>query len=250
MRKLFTLVFFSVFLSLTAQDELRINMWYGTIGNQDVQEHLKNEKYFKEMWQQQKDAGMLSGWEMWELINPYNDDLETTYLYVKMYSKENRESKNSIRGIPEGMDQVAWDQIRENHLDRFTKIFSVDVAYKGGFNNSTSEAKPADIAVINYMNVNWYKAYEYENMELKTFMPINKKNGMKAWGLTKVLNHFGADREINYMTVDFYDTLDEVYLIRSNTAAMTKEAINTNKKMDQIRTLKSSDIFRLVDYLD
>ncbi len=186
MRKLFTLVFFSVFLSLTAQDELRINMWYGTISNQDVQEHLKNEKYFKEMWQQQKDAGMLSGWEMWELINPYNDDLETTYLYVKMYSKENRESKNSIRGIPEGMDQVAWDQIRENHLDRFTKIFSVDVAYKGGFNNSTSEAKPADIAVINYMNVNWYKAYEYENMELKTFMPINKKNGMKAWGLTKV----------------------------------------------------------------
>ena len=65
-----------------------------------------------------------------------------------------------------------------------------------------------------------------------------------------MLNHFGADREINYMTVDFYDTLDEVYLIRSNTAAMTKEAINTNKKMDQIRTLKSSDIFRLVDYLD
>ena len=89
MKKLFTLVFFSVFLSLTAQDELRINMWYGTISNQDVQEHLKNEKYFKEMWQQQKDAGMLSGWEMWELINPYNDDLETTYLYVKMYSKEN-----------------------------------------------------------------------------------------------------------------------------------------------------------------
>jgi hypothetical protein len=52
------------------------------------------------------------------------------------------------------------------------------------------------------------------------------------------------------MTVDFYDDLEEVYERRSNTSAISKEVLNANKKMDQIRTLKSSDIFRLVDYLD
>ncbi|MDG1653311.1 MAG: hypothetical protein P8H87_07570 [Flavobacteriaceae bacterium] len=250
MKKLFTLLFLSVLFSLSAQSDMRVNLWYGTISNEDIKDHLENEKYFKEVWQQQKDAGNLTNWEMWELINPYSDALEKTYLYIKMTTKENRENNKPVRGMPDGMDEVTWKQISDKHLSRFKKVFSVDTAYKGGFNNSAAEGKPANIAVINYMNVNWYKAYEYENMELKTFMPINKSNGMKAWGLTKVLNHFGADREVNYMTVDFYDDLEEVYERRSNTSAISKEVLNANKKMDQIRTLKSSDIFRLVDYLD
>ncbi len=103
---------------------------------------------------------------------------------------------------------------------------------------------------MNYMNVDWYKNFEYENMELKTFMPINKANGMKAWALTKVLDQLGTDRKVNYLTVDFYDSLEEIYTRRSNTASLSKEVVAANKKIDQIRSLISSDIFQLVDYLE
>jgi len=100
------------------------------------------------------------------------------------------------------------------------------------------------------MSVDWYSQANYESMELQTFMPLNKKNGMRAWALTKVLNQLGVERKTNYYTVDLYNTLEEIYTQRSNTSKMSKSVIDANKKIDKIRTLLSSDIFRLVDYLD
>jgi hypothetical protein len=187
---------------------------------------------------------------MWQLINPNEASTEITYLYVKLYTEENRKNTSQISGIPEGLDAETWNIIREKHLSHFNKIYSTDVSYKGGFNNSTEGSKPADYAVINSMSVDWYKQADYESMELKTFMPLNKKNGMRAWGLTKVLDQLGVERKTNYYTVDFYNTLEEIYTQRSNTSKMSKSVIDANKKIDKIRTLLSSDIFRLVDYLD
>ena len=81
-----TLFLFSLLigLSVSAQEgEMRINMWYGTINNSDVEEHLALEKHFKSVWKQQRDAGLLINWEMWQLINPHEASTETTYLYTK-----------------------------------------------------------------------------------------------------------------------------------------------------------------------
>ena len=251
MKKVLFLFTLLIGLTVSAQEgEMRINMWYGTINNSDVEEHLVLEKHFKSIWKQQKDAGLLTKWEMWQLINPSEATTETTYLYVKFYSEENRENSAQISGIPEGLDAETLDVITEKQMSHFTKIYSTDVSYKGGFNNSVEGSKPADYAVINSMSVDWYSQTNYESMELKTFMPINKKNGMRAWGLTKVLDQLGVERKTNYYTVDFYNTLEEIYTQRSNTSKMSKSVIDANKKIDKIRTLLSSDIFRLVDYLD
>ena len=96
MKKVLFLFTLLIGLSVSAQEgEMRINMWYGTINNSDVEEHLVLEKHFKSIWKQQKDAGLLTKWEMWQLINPSEATTETTYLYVKFYSEENR--KNSVQ---------------------------------------------------------------------------------------------------------------------------------------------------------
>ena len=251
MKKLLFLFTLLVGQSFFAQEgETRINMWYGTINNSDVEEHLALEKHFKSVWKQQKEAGLLANWEMWQLLNPDKASTETTYLYVKFYTEENRKKSASISGIPEGLDAETWDIITDTQMSHFKKIYSTDVSYKGGFNNSVEGTKPADYAIINSMNVDWYRQAEYESMELKTFMPINKKNGMNAWALTKVLDQFGTERKINYYTVDFFDTLEEIYTMRSNTSKMNKSDVDANKKMDQIRSLLSSDIFKRIDYLD
>jgi len=251
MKKVLFLFTLLIGLTVSAQEgEMRINMWYGTINNSDVEEHLVLEKHFKSIWKQQKDAGLLTKWEMWQLINPSEATTETTYLYVKFYSKENRKNSVQLSGLPEGLDAETLEVITEKQMSHFTKIYSTDVSYKGGFNNSVEGSKPADYAVINSMSVDWYSQANYESMELQTFMPLNKKNGMRAWALTKVLNQLGVERKTNYYTVDFYNTLEEIYTQRSNTSKMSKSVIDANKKIDKIRTLLSSDIFRLVDYLD
>lgn len=250
MKKILLLMMLACFSVFGQEGEMRINMWYGTIDNADLEEHLAFEKHYKSIWKQQKDAGNLSGWEMWQLINPHEASTQTTFLYVKFYTEENRKNNKPISGVPDGLDQASWDLISSKQIGHFKKIRSTDVSYKGGFNNSTAGSKPASYAVINNMNVDWYKQAEYEDMELKTFMPINKANGMMAWGLTKVLDQLGTERKTNYYTVDFYNSLDEIYTQRSNTSKMSKNVVEANKKIDQIRTLLSSDIFRLVDYLE
>lgn len=48
-------------------------------------------------------------------------------------------------------------------MSHFKKIYSADEFYKGGFNNSVEGTKPADYAIINSMNVDWYKQPDYES---------------------------------------------------------------------------------------
>lgn len=230
-----------------AQGGLRVNMWYGTVPSDQVEEHLAFEKYFKEIWENQKKAGNISGWEMWEIINPYSDALETTYLYVSFTTAENRKNNAYYETVPKGLDENSWKLIREKQIGHYSKVFNLVADYKGGFGGDV-DSPPHPYGVINYMDVDWYKSYEYEEMELKTFMPINKSNGMLGWGLVKVLNHFGSQRPVNYMTVDFYESLDQIYELRANTAKISAAALAANKKIDKIRTLRSSDIIKLIDY--
>ena len=80
MKKLFFVFTLLISLSVLAQDgEMRINMWYGTIDNSDVEEHLALEKHFKSIWKQQRDAGILGNWEMWQLINPNEENTNCNY---------------------------------------------------------------------------------------------------------------------------------------------------------------------------
>ena len=123
MKKLLFLFTLLVGQSFFAQEgETRINMWYGTINNSDVEEHLALEKHFKSVWKQQKEAGLLANWEMWQLLNPNEASTETTYLYVKFYTEENRKKSASISGIPEGLDAETWDIISDTQMSHFKKI--------------------------------------------------------------------------------------------------------------------------------
>ena len=72
--------------------EMRINMWYGTVNNSDVEEHLDISKNTLNLFGNKLRDATLTNWEMWQLVNP--DGSETTYLYVKFYTEENR--KNSV----------------------------------------------------------------------------------------------------------------------------------------------------------
>ncbi len=71
-------------------------------------------------------------------------------------------------------------------------------------------------------------------------MPIHQEQGTKSgWGLHKVLNHFGAEKPVNYITADFYDKLETIYAGFNASEPMGKDMIATLKEMDEMRTLES-----------
>ena len=131
-------------------------------------------------------------------------------------------------------------------MEHYLKNYQVLVSLKGGYGPQAT-GQPADYAVLNYMEVDGYRAAEYEAMELETFMPIHQEQGTKSgWGLHKVLNHYGADKPVNYITADFYDNLETIYANINATDPMGKDVVSTLKKMDEMRTLSRSHIIKRV----
>ena len=99
--------------------------------------------------------------------------------------------------------------------------------------------------VANYMAVDIYKQYEYEQMELKAGSNYSQ-NGRAAWGFGKILSRFGSDHEVNYITYDFYESMDAILSTRNNTIKSSKAQMEVWKSYDDLRELKDSNIMTLI----
>ena len=73
------------------------------------------------------------------------------------------------------------------------------------------------------MEVDPYQTAAYEKMEIETFLPMFKDQEIrKGWALHKVLNHFGSEKSLNYITADFYSSLQLIYESRNGSIAMNE----------------------------
>ena len=61
-----------------------------------------------------------------------------------------------------------------------------------------------------------------------------------------MLNRFGADQEINYLTFDFYNSMDQILEGRNGTVQFTEAQLDTWKAFDKIHTLKNTHILTLI----
>lgn len=238
---LFLLFCCFVFNAALAQEELYVNLWYGQIKNEDVERHLElEEKFYKKFHQQRIASGEILGWDLWKITNPDPNEMTTTFIYAHLMPKAT--AKMSPVDQLAGVSKEDWANAQKEAMGHYLKNYQVLVSLKGGYGPQAT-GEPADYAVLNYMEVDNYRAAEYEAMELETFMPIHQEQGTKSgWGLHKVLNHFGAEKPVNYITADFYEDLETIYAGYNATEPMGKEGMNSLKKMDEMRTLARSHI--------
>jgi len=233
-------------LPMDAQSEIYVTLWYGQIKNTDVQDHLEIEReYYSKMWKEQINQGNIVGWDMWEIMNPDVNEMTTTFIYVTLHTTPTF-STNPVNSIP-GKSNIDWRTAQRKAMSHYVKNYSVVMSVKGGY-GPQREGTPPEFAVLNYMKVNPYRAADYERTELEDFMPRFKENDTirKGWGLHKVLNHYGTERPINYVTADFYDSYEAILKDRDNTGELSEEDMAFWKGFDEVRTLVDSHIVRLV----
>jgi hypothetical protein len=233
-------------LSMSAQSDFYVTLWYGQVKNSDAQSHIEIEReYYTKMWKEQINQGNIMGWDMWQIINPDVNEMTTTFIYVTLHNTPSF-SVSPVNSIP-GKSDKDWQAAQKEAMSHYVKNYSVVTSVKGGYGPQMG-GTPPEYAVINYMEVDPYRAAEYERAELEDFMPAFKENDKvrKGWGLHKVLNHYGTENPINYVTVDFYDSYDAILMARDNTGAMSEEDMAFWKKFDEVRTLADSHIIRLV----
>lgn len=231
---------------LQAQDEMYVNLWYGQVKNADVERHLElEEKYYSMFHKERIKRGEIVGWDLWQITNPDVNEMTTTFIYAHLTTKSTGGGYPSIDKLP-GVSASEWANVQKEAMGHYLKNYQVLLSLKGGYGPQAS-GQPADYAVLNYMEVDGYRAAEYEAMELETFMPIHQEQGTKSgWGLHKVLNHFGAEKPVNYITADFYDKLETIYAGYNATDPMGKDMIATLKQMDELRTLSRAHIIKRI----
>ena len=237
---------FCFVISINAQDKLYVNLWYGKVKNENVEKHLElEEKFFSKYHKERIKNGDIIGWDMWKIVNPAANDMTTTFVYAHLttsLSGGNNPSIDKLEGISAGDWRAAQIQANRNYV----RNYQVFVSLKGGY-GPQANGTPPPVVVLNYMDVMPYKAAEYEKMELETFMPSHKEAGLrKGWGLHKVLNHYGSDQAFNYITADFYDSLETLYSSIDQTNPLSDDQVKNSQAMNEIRDLKRAHIMTLV----
>ena len=236
----------AVIFQTHAQDQLYASLWYGQIKTQDLDRHLTLEKNVYTKYHQARiDRGEISGWDIWQITNPDVNDMTTTLIYVHLMDSPVGGDYPVIDAL-EGVSAEEWAAAQEEAMGHYLKNFQVIVSVKGGY-GPQGDDHPADYCVLNYMEVDPYRVAEYEQMELEQFMPMFKaqveKNG---WALHKVINHFGADRPVNYITADFYNDLATIYEGYNTSNPLGEDAQEMLREMDKLRTLKNAHILKRI----
>ena len=78
---------------------------------------------------------------------------------------------------------------------------TIMTTYKGGF--APINDKPVEFVQLDFMNVDPTRQYDYEQMELKNFMPEHKKNKLvKGWALHRIVNPHPESGD-DYITGNF-----------------------------------------------
>ena len=238
---LFTLLLISGWA--TAQ-ELYVGLHYITVKSEDAQGLIELEKnYFSKLHKAAIDRGEKIGWDMWQLTNS-TDVGHTTFVYAHLQPSldtSNLGGGNSSQEFSEKELQMA----RAQWGGKVVKARFIMTVFKGGFVPAAGE-KPASIGVLSHMEVDPTRMYEYEQTELKRFMPAFKSNPMvKGWGLHKILDPL-AEGAPNYLTANFYDDMSAVYKNSEMTGRTSRQQQADYSAILKLRHMSRVDVLQLV----
>mgnify|MGYP001158262784 CR=1 FL=1 len=241
MKKILSLILFLLFTISFSQENPIVYLDYVTVLNTDIEKHINAEKnIFSKMHKEQIDMGNKIGWDMWQISNNRYGEPTTTFLYVHINTDSNMSYTPS-----KIFTEYELREHQEQYASRIVKTGNLTLSIKGSYGIKPGD-KPFKYMVANYMAVDVYKQYEYEQMELKSAGPNYAQNGRSGWGFGKILSRFGTNHEVNYLTFDFYNSMNDILNLRSNTFKFTKSQLAIWKSQDKLRELKNSHIMTLI----
>ena len=117
-------------------------------------------------------------------------------------------------------------------------------SYKGGF--APINETPVKYVQLSFMNVNPTSHYDYEQMELKDFMPSHKSNKLlKGWSLHRIsIPH--AESEDDYLTANFFESMEDIYRNTDGVTQLSKQQKMNYQKILDIREMTKVEVLSLV----
>ena len=240
MKKLFFTFLLFTFVAV-AQKNMPVGMHYVTVKSSDANKLIELEKnYFSKLHKNAIDNGEKIGWDMWQLENNTNPN-HTTFLYVHLQpSLEANYGGNNNEVFTESelsMASQKWGEL-------VVKSNFIMTSYKGGF--APIKEKPVKYVQLSFMNVDATSHYDYEQMELKDFMPSHKNNKLlKGWSLHRI-NTPHAESEDDYLTANFFESMEDIYRNTDGVAQLSKQQKMNYQKILDVREMTKVEVFSLV----
>ena len=242
MKKSFILFFLALSFSLSAQQEIAVGLHYVTVKTSDESKIIDLENnIFSQLPKHPIDSGKKTAWDLWRLEND-SDPNHTTFVYAHLqpsldqqdwgWDKQNIYSKSELA--------LAQDKWWSLVVDQKT----IMTTYKGGF--APINDKPVDFVQLSFMNVDPTRQYDYEQMELKNFMPEHKKNKLvKGWALHRIVNPHPESGD-DYITANFFESMADMYKNTNSVAKLTNQQKANYKEILDLRTMSKVQILRLM----
>ena len=236
---LFTFLLFT--FVLTAQKNMPVGMHYVTVESSDANELIELEKnYFSKLHKDAIDNGKKIGWDMWRLETNTNPN-HTTFLYVHLQPSLEANFGGDNQEI---FTESELSMARKRWSELVVKSEFIMTSYKGGF--APINEKPVKYVQLSYMNVNPTSHYDYEQMELKDFMPSHKSNKLlKGWSLHRI-NTPHAESEDDYLTANFFESMEDIYRNSDGVAQLSKQQKMNYQKILDIREMTKVEVLSLV----
>jgi len=242
MKKILLLIFIAVSISVYSQNEIAVGLHYVTVKKGDESKIIDLEKnIFSKLHKYSIDSGKKIAWDMWRLENDTNPN-HTTFVYAHLHpsldqqewgwNKQNIFSKSELSMAQEKW----WSLVIEEKF--------IMTTYKGGF--APIDEKPVEYVQLSFMNVDPTQQYDYEQMELKNFMPSHKKNKlMKGWALHRILNPHPESGD-DYITANFFDSMTDIYKNTNQVSKLTNQQKANYKEILDLRSMSKVEIFKLM----
>ena len=243
MKKSFLLLFFIVTsITLCAQQEIAVGLHYVTVKNGDESKIINLEKnIFSKLHKYSIDSGKKIGWDMWRLEND-SDPNHTTFVFTHLQSSLDQE--DSGWGNQTLFSKSELSLAQEKWWSLVVDQKTIMTTFKGGF--APIDEKPVEFVQLSFMNVDPTGQYDYEQMELKDFMPSHNKNKLlKGWALHRIVNPH-PDSGDDYITANFFDSMSDIYKNSNGVTKLTNQQKANYKEILDLRSMSKVEVFRLM----
>jgi hypothetical protein len=242
MKKLFTFLLFTLSINLVAQEEIAVGLHYVTVNTDDEAKLIDLEKeIFSKLHKYSIDAGKKIAWDIWRLEND-TDPMHTTFVYAHLQPSLDQQDWGWDNQTIFSKSELALAQ--EKWWSLVVSQKTIMTTYKGGF--APINEKPVEFSQLSFMNVDPTSHYDYEQMELKNFMPAHKANKLvKGWALHRIVNPH-PESENDYLTANFFDSMEDIYKNTNNVAKLTKQQKADYGEILKLRSMTKVEIFKLM----
>jgi hypothetical protein len=241
MKKLFLLLAL-ISTSIFAQEEFYVGLHYFTIKKEFTKEFIAQEKkYFSKQHKASIEEGKKIGWDMWRVLEPSLDNKHVTFCFAHLQPIDGPVATMGASNYSKEEMQKVWDERKK----MVVKTKWIQTVFKGGF-VPADLTKPSQFLVLNFIEVNPLKDYEFEKIALNNLEARKNSKYLKSWGLHKILSPSVGDDYPDYIAANFFDSQMDFYKRRIATNQPSEQYIKRTNSLNDIRQFSRFETMELV----